>query len=900
MKNTVMKILSVLIIICSIFSFGTVYAKSQTENNISAIEYTEDYKEWLKLTDEEKEGRLEPRKYDIITGRNNSSYLKDMDNIFKMQQLLRANVSASYNLQDIIPENVKVRNQMQTNSCWAFAAIGVLESHLALRDKNTSSATTVYDFSEKHMNYATAKAAFLNNEINPYGYTKEVSDGGNFYLATQYLANGLGAVDESEVPFVNSEEDIDISEIQNKEVKTTLYDTVEFPSLTAAERDQIMTSMKEHIVNYGGLQAGLHGATLFTGDSYNNETGAIFCNNVISEPIDHAAVIIGWDDNYSKENFNTEQQPSENGAWIIKNSWGENMTEKLSLLKETLFEAQQSTCEANGWYSPEEIPTDVILEMYKASYGEDKVTVQGEDLVVEIGNKGYMYISYEDCNIYKDLTGIEKATNSKDFKNVYQNDILGPNNAIGVNAGLAGLVNVHLANVFTRDASVEEALDKISIYTTQEYTCKVFVNPNGDSKAKEDLQEVKLKAGETETFEAGYHTIEFAEPIKLTGDKFVVVVQVTNDYQQKVIALESKEADSMWQDAIVNPGESFCAIETEFENNVWTDLATMEDEALRGNLCIKAYTTSEEVTEETTLTDIYVETQPTKTAYTEGENFDKSGMKVMARYSDGSTKEVTNYTIVGGENLTTDVTSVTIQYTEDGITKTTTQAITVKANGEPTEPEEPSNDPVPSDFSNAKSIITESKIYFNSKDLTQSSSEITIKIFGIKIGDETNTYKHYYHISGTQGDENITDWKEAQLEKESDGTYSITLHIQSDIVNNYAEVTESDNLYVYIREVAQVDGNEVENMVTLQTENQSEPECYIDGNYVGGIEDVLNYNNNNNGNSTNNGNEGQKEDNTVASGILPYAGSVAFKVIVILAIIAFAGFAYYRYKNIDR
>ena len=47
MKNTVMKILSILIIICSIFSFGTVYAKSQTENNISAIESTEDYKEWL-------------------------------------------------------------------------------------------------------------------------------------------------------------------------------------------------------------------------------------------------------------------------------------------------------------------------------------------------------------------------------------------------------------------------------------------------------------------------------------------------------------------------------------------------------------------------------------------------------------------------------------------------------------------------------------------------------------------------------------------------------------------------------------------------------------------------------------------------------------------------------------
>ena len=919
MKKAVTKILSIFVIICSIFSFGGVYAKSQTEENISAVEYSEDYKEWLKLTDEEKEKRLEPRKYDIVARKNNTDYLKDMDNIFKMQQLLRANLSANYNLQDIIPENVKVRNQMQTNSCWAFATTGILESHLALRDKNASSATTIYDFSEKHMNYATAKSAFLNNQTNPYGYAKEVSEGGNFYLSTQYLANGLGAVDESEVPFVNSEEDIDIAEIQNKEVKTTLYDTVEFPSLTAAERDQIMPSMKEHIVNYGGLYTGLHGATLFTGDSYNNETGSIFCKNVILEPIDHAAVIIGWDDNYSKENFNSEQQPSENGAWIIKNSWGENMSEKLSAIKEALFEAQQSTCEENGWYSPEEIPTEIIVEMYKANYGENKVTVQGEDLVVEIGNKGYMYISYEDCNIYKSLTGIEKATNSKDFKNVYQNDILGPSNAIGVSGGLTGPVDVNLANVFTRDASVEETLDKISVYTTQEYTCKVFVNPNGDSKAKEDLQEVKLKAGETETFEAGYHTIEFAEPIKLTGDKFVVVLQVTNDYQQKVIALESKVADTMWKEAIVNPGESFCAIESEFENNVWTDLATMEDEELRGNLCIKAYTISETPEEPEpgkTLTQIYIQNQPTKTTYTEGEDFDKTGMTVIAQYSDESTKEITNYTIIGGNNLTTDTTSVTIQYTEDGVTKSTTQAITVKEKSDVTDPEDPEDPedpgnpggetpeepekPVSSDFTNAKSVITEAKLYFSSKDLSQASSENTIKISGIEIGDESNTYTYYYYISGTQGDDNITDWTETEAVKESDGTYSITLNIKSEELQNYTEIVESDNLYVYIREVAEVNQQSAEQIVTLEVDNQVEPECYIDGVMVGTIEDVLNYNNDHNGNNTNNGNKDQNRDNTVASGILPHAGGVTFKIIVAILIIAFGGFAYYRYKNIDR
>ena len=74
MKKAVTKILSIFVIICSIFSFGGVYAKSQTEENISAVEYSEDYKEWLKLTDEEKEKRLKPRKYDSVARKNNTDY----------------------------------------------------------------------------------------------------------------------------------------------------------------------------------------------------------------------------------------------------------------------------------------------------------------------------------------------------------------------------------------------------------------------------------------------------------------------------------------------------------------------------------------------------------------------------------------------------------------------------------------------------------------------------------------------------------------------------------------------------------------------------------------------------------------------------------------------------------
>lgn len=37
---------------------------------------------------------------------------------------------------------------------------------------------------------------------------------------------------------------------------------------------------------------------------------------------DHAAVIVGWDDDYSASNFVEEYRPEDDGAFIVKNSWG--------------------------------------------------------------------------------------------------------------------------------------------------------------------------------------------------------------------------------------------------------------------------------------------------------------------------------------------------------------------------------------------------------------------------------------------------------------------------------------------------------------------------------------------------------------------------------------------------
>ena len=44
-----------------------------------------------------------------------------------------------------------------------------------------------------------------------------------------------------------------------------------------------------------------------------------------SEKPNHDVVIIGWDDNYPQENFTTH--PEGDGAFICKNSWGEEFGE---------------------------------------------------------------------------------------------------------------------------------------------------------------------------------------------------------------------------------------------------------------------------------------------------------------------------------------------------------------------------------------------------------------------------------------------------------------------------------------------------------------------------------------------------------------------------------------------
>ena len=88
-------------------------------------------------------------------------------------------------------------------------------------------------------------------------------------------------------------------------------------------------------------------------------------------------------------------------------------------------------------------------------------------------------------------------------------------------------------------------------------------------------------------------------------------------------------------------------------------------------------TAKQTVTVKNLLKQIAITTPPDETAYEIGDTVDLSGMVLTAYYSDGSSKQVTNYTYSPTTISSNDDTEITITYTEDGITKTTIQEVTV-------------------------------------------------------------------------------------------------------------------------------------------------------------------------------------------------------------------------------
>lgn len=174
--------------------------------------------------------------------------------------------------------SIKVENQENRNWCDTYSELKMIETYI---QKTTG---LNYDLSE--------------------GYSANWSTFGGTY-GKQVL--------ESDFPT----KEYELTEANQKKfdeaTSKSIVESFEYLSSIAGNKEKI----KEYILNYGGVFS-----VTMCDNQMDNYRGGIYRNsqNGTNRGL-HGLAIIGWDDNYSKDNFYYEK-PENDGAWLVLNSWG--------------------------------------------------------------------------------------------------------------------------------------------------------------------------------------------------------------------------------------------------------------------------------------------------------------------------------------------------------------------------------------------------------------------------------------------------------------------------------------------------------------------------------------------------------------------------------------------------
>ena len=200
----------------------------------------------------------------------------------------------------------EVKNQRNTSLCWAFSLASNLETSLLTREQK------YYDLSEEQLAY------FWANRVNdPLGntpndkITRTQSDyhgTGNGRVASFFLSTWSGMTTEEKVPFQSSS----VTWPDSLAYDTSAYMEDAIFSQYTVERT------KQLLMEYNSVSAMIY----MLDNYYYPDTASYSCPQ--SGLVNHAVTIVGWDDTYSKENFPSASGVNNDGAWIVKNSYGKN------------------------------------------------------------------------------------------------------------------------------------------------------------------------------------------------------------------------------------------------------------------------------------------------------------------------------------------------------------------------------------------------------------------------------------------------------------------------------------------------------------------------------------------------------------------------------------------------
>lgn len=358
-----------------------------------------------------------------------------------------------------------VKNQNPFGTCWAFGMAAVMEASLLFQGQGT------YDLSEEHLSYF-----FSNRQNDPLGNTADDINtvagnyhniGGNDYLAAVFLSTWSGMTTEDDVPLPTDslhKQDLTAEISADKAYNAAVYlKNASFSNYSVKDNDELEGSknrmkkllMKDHAVSI----------MFYMAENYVNPDTAAYCypTTATSKVINHIVTVVGWDDDYDKNNFLDASMVQNNGAWIVKNSWG-----------------------------------------------EDK------------GDQGYYYVSYEDPNI-SNLVSAEAVTTSQQiYKNNYFYDGSSAISSVKIQPGQS----VAAAYEAKAGNGKEEAIGEVNVVTMTDnasYKIQIYTDitdpadPQSGTPAYAQPYEVEQEI-------AGVHTVTVPEVVLKQGSRYSVVI----------------------------------------------------------------------------------------------------------------------------------------------------------------------------------------------------------------------------------------------------------------------------------------------------------------------------------------------------------------------------------------
>jgi len=233
----------------------------------------------------------------------------------------------------------EIKDQRQYGTCWTFATMASAESTYFDRTGRNLDLSELHlaFYSYHNVGYPDPLELITNDGLDLPAEDKNLfQHGGNYYISVGMLSSGVGFA---------YEDDLRYSLLDNKNYTLERFEEEIMPEGEAencyGETDYYLVnadfyspydlqSIKEALYHHGAAAMSYYAiGTIGSNKYYNADKVAYYCYE--KQVANHAVTIVGYDDNFSRENFVGDKSlddpdvklPENDGAFLIKNSWGE-------------------------------------------------------------------------------------------------------------------------------------------------------------------------------------------------------------------------------------------------------------------------------------------------------------------------------------------------------------------------------------------------------------------------------------------------------------------------------------------------------------------------------------------------------------------------------------------------